>query len=50
MVELSNFAEEFLRDNKKPLSDEDFQLYIKPYQSKDAMLKINEELNKESAS
>ncbi len=45
-----NFTEEFLRKNKQPLSDEDIQLYIKPYQSKERVLKINKELNKESAS
>lgn len=50
LQERINFTEEFLRDNKKPLSDEDFQLYIKPYQSKERMLKINKELNKESSS
>ena len=39
-----NFTEEFLRNNKKPLSEKDFQLYIKPYQSKERMLKISEEI------
>ena len=48
LKEKINVTEEFLRDNKKPLSDKDFQLYIKPYQSKEGMLKINKELNKGS--
>ena len=50
LKERINFTEDFLRDNKKPLSDEDFQSYIKPYQSKERMLKINKELNKKSSS
>jgi hypothetical protein len=50
LKERINFTEEFLRDNKKPLSDKDFQSYIKPYQSKERMLKINKEVNKGSAS
>jgi hypothetical protein len=50
LKERINFTEEFLRDNKKPLSDKDFRSYIKPYQSKERMLKINKELNKESSS
>ena len=41
LKEKINFTEEFLRDNKKPLSKEDFNKYIKPYQSKEKMLKIN---------
>lgn len=44
-----NFAETFLRDNTKPLSDEDFRSYIKPYPSKERMLKINKELNEGTA-
>ena len=49
LKERINFTEEFLRDNKKSLSDKDFQLYIKPYQSKETMLKANKELDKESS-
>ena len=44
LKERINFTEEFLRKNKQPLSDEDIQLYIKPYQSKERVLKINKEL------
>ena len=39
-----NFTEKFSRNNKKPLSEEDFQSYIKPYQSKERMLKIRKEI------
>ncbi len=39
-----NSMEKFLRNNKKPLSEEDFQLYIKPYQSEERMLKIREKI------
>jgi hypothetical protein len=35
-----NFTEEFLRNNKKPLSEKDFQSYIKPYQSRERLLEI----------
>jgi hypothetical protein len=39
-----NFTEEFLRNNKKPLSEEDFQLYIKPYQSREILLEIRKKI------
>ena len=48
LKERTNFTEEFLRDNKKALSNKDFQLYIKPYQSKERMIKINEKLKNRS--
>ena len=42
-----NFIEDFLRDNKNPLSDEEIQAYIEPYHGKERMVKINKELKKE---
>jgi len=39
-----DFIEDFLRNNKKPLSEEDFQSYIKPYESKERMLKIRKKI------
>jgi hypothetical protein len=34
------FTEGFLKNNKKPISKEDFSRYIEPYQSKERLLKI----------
>lgn len=39
-----NFMEKFLRNNKKPLSEEDFQLYIKPYESRERLLEIRKKI------
>ena len=39
-----NFAEELLRRSQKPLSAEDFQSYIKPYQGKERLLKIRRKI------
>ncbi len=39
-----NFIEDFLRNNKKPLSEEDFKSYIKPYQSRERLLKIRKKI------
>ena len=36
-----NFAEEFLRDRENPLSDSEYQSYIRPYQSRERMMEIN---------
>jgi hypothetical protein len=36
--------ENFLKSNKKPLSEEDFQLYIKPYQSRERLLEIRKKI------
>jgi hypothetical protein len=44
LKERINFTEEFLRDNQKTLSGKDFELYVKPYQSKERMVKINRSL------
>ena len=40
----TNFAEKLLRRSKKPLSEEDFQSYIKPYESKERLLKIKKKI------
>lgn len=42
-----DFIENFLARNKKPLSEEDIEKYIKPYQNKDAMVKLNNEVKNE---
>ncbi len=39
-----NFTEELLRRNRKPLSEEDFQLYVKPYESKERLLEIRKKI------
>ena len=39
-----NFTEKFLRNNKKQLSDKDFQLYVKPYESRERLLEIRKKI------
>ncbi len=36
--------ENFLKSNKKPLSEEDFRLYIKPYQGRERLLEIRRKI------
>ena len=45
----TDFIEEFLSKNEKPLSDEDIQLYVKPYQSKERLLKIRQQIDAEES-
>ena len=45
LKERINFTEEFLQGNKKLLSDEDFQKYIRPYHGKEKMQKLNRQLH-----
>lgn len=42
---LINFADRFLTDDQKPLTEEEFQLYVKPYQSKERMLRLHQKLS-----
>ncbi len=39
-----NFIEDFLKNSKKPLSEKDFQSYIKPYQSRERLLEIRKKI------
>ena len=50
LKERINFTEEFLEKNKEPISEEDFDKYIKPYQSKERMLEIHRQVNRGPAS
>ena len=38
LKEKTHYTEEFLKENKKPISEENFEKYIKPYQCKEARL------------
>ncbi len=44
-----SFIEDYLRNNKKPLSDEEVQIYIEPYHSKERMIRINKALDNGAA-
>ena len=48
LKERINFVDEFSRGNKKPLSEEDVQLYLEPYRSKERMVRLHKELKKGS--